>query len=233
MIKKVGRLAGHWILDYLHAFHKHSYAFIYKDPPDHYLGFIQDGKFPIILIPGHLEKWHFLKAIADPLSLKGYPVYEVGHIGYHTIAVHQSAELIRELIDEKKLKNVILIAHSKGGLVGKHLLAFNNSDGVIKKLITIATPWAGSHAARMVPHKIFHELRPQSETVNRLHAQKNINNKVVSIFGFFDNHVWPTKSCFLEGAKNIRVNTHGHHTILFTKETIDLVAKEVEDVERL
>ena len=226
MIKKIHG----WIKDYIQATHTHIHTIIIKEPPKHFLGHIVVGKNPIILIPGYLEKWNFLRKIANPLSLAGHPIYVVNNIGYNTRDIHFSAELVRELIDQNNLKNVILIAHSKGGLIGKYLLSFNNTDSAIKKLITVATPWAGSHAAKFIPHKSAAELHPESEIIEKLRQQNNINHKIVSIYGVYDNHVWPTKSCHLEGAKNIEVNTHGHHTILFDKNVIKIIETEVKNL---
>ncbi len=226
MIKRIHE----WIKDYSHAIHAHAHSVITKKPPKHYLGHIVEGKKPIILIPGYLEKWNFLRALADPLSLKGHPVYILRNLGYNARDIHFSARVVRELIDEKKLKDVILIAHSKGGLIGKHLLAFDNNDGTVKKLIAVATPWAGSQAAKFIPHKSSKELHPHNEAIRALKQKVEVNHKIVSIYGIFDNHVWPTASCHLDGAKNVEVNTHGHHTILFDKKVVNLIDKEVEGI---
>ena len=224
MIKKIHG----WIKDYIHAAHAHVHAIIIKEPPKHYLGHIVPGKKPIILIPGYLEKWNFLRKIANPLSLAGHPVYVIKNLGYNARDIQFSAELVRELIDQNSLKNIILISHSKGGLIGKYLLSFKNEDGTIEKLITVATPWAGSNIIKLIPLKTSKELHPRSEMIEKLKQQNQINHKIISIYGVYDNHVWPTKSCHLNGAKNIKVNTHGHHTILFDNNVIKIVEKEVE-----
>ncbi|MFY9462258.1 MAG: alpha/beta fold hydrolase [Candidatus Sungiibacteriota bacterium] len=224
MLKKL----WHWTHDYLYALHTQSNAFIYRKPPEHYLGYIVENKRPVILIPGVYEKWHFLKALADPLSLKGHPIYALEHLGYNTKEVHHSAKLVRELIEEKDLYNVIILAHSKGGLIGKHLLAFDNKDGRVKKMIAIAAPFGGSHIVRFITHKSFREFRPEHETIKKLQEQKGVNHKIISIFGIFDNHVWPTSSSVIEGGKNIQINCHGHHKILFDKHVRDIVLREIE-----
>ncbi len=59
---------------------------------------------------------------------------------------------------------------------------------------------------------------------------KEVNRHIVSIFGVFDNHVWPENSCKLEGAKNIQVDAHGHHAILFDKSVRTIVEHEIDGV---
>lgn len=217
----------HWLIDYLHAIHGQSLSFIYRNPPSHYLGHIVIGKKPIILIPGVFEKWQFLKSIADPLSLMGYPLYTLEHLGYNTKEIHITAKLIRELIDEKGLKDVIIIAHSKGGLIGKDILISYNHDQKVKKVIAIATPFGGSGITKFISHRVIEELSPQSEIIRKLSMKKEVNHKIVSIFGTFDNHVWPESSSSLEGAKNIQLKVHGHHRILFSKKVREIILSEI------
>ncbi len=225
MFKKI----GNWIEDYIHAIHKHSFAFIFLKQPKHYLGHTIEGKCPIILIPGIYEKWHFLDYIATPLSQMGHPIYTLKKLGYNTKEIKHTAKLVRELIDEKKLKNIIIISHSKGGLIGKYLLSFLNKDERIKKMITVATPFGGSYIVKYFPYTSLRELHPDSEIIKELQSKKDMNHKIVSIFGIFDNHVWPVSSCVLEGAKNIEVNIHGHHKILFSKKVKEIILSEVKN----
>ena len=222
------RKITNWVRDYFYL--AKGYSFIFHKPAKHYLGYVFKNKSPIILIPGVYSKWQFLKAIADPISLKGHPVYVVEHLGFNTEAIDYSARLVRELIDEKKLYNVIIIAHSKGGLIAKHLLAYDNKDGRVQKVIAIATPFHGSHAVEFIPNKTLKELHPDSEMIKKLYSQREVNHKIISIFGKFDNHVWPTGNCRLDGAKNIQVNVYGHHKILFNKHVRNIVLDEIEKV---
>jgi triacylglycerol lipase len=215
-----------WIEDYLY-FAKARLLFS-LNPPQYYLDNAAAGKPSIILIPGVRAKWQFLKFIADSLAAQGYPIYVVEKLGYNRQAIDHSAKLVRELIDEKKLDNVIIVAHSKGGLIAKYLLAFANQDNRVKKVIAIATPWQGSEAVNFLPGKAYQELRPSSPMIAELNRQAAVNDKIVSIFGSFDNHVWPTESCRLDGAKNIQVDIYGHHKILFDKQVCEIVANEVK-----
>jgi triacylglycerol lipase len=201
---------------------------MFYKPPKHYLGFIVENKSPIILIPGLYTKWQFLKAIADPISLKGHPVYVVENLGYNTRAIDDSARLVREFVDEKNLHDVTIIAHSKGGLIAEYFLTYNNQDGRVVKVIAIATPFLGSNVVKYLPGKAYKELHPESEMIKKLNSENDINNKIVSIYGEYDNHVWPTGNCRLEGAKNIQVNIYGHHKILFSKQVREIVLEEVE-----
>ncbi len=221
--------AGRWIQDYVFALNKQSHAFIFRNPPRHYLGYVNEHRSPIILIPGIYEKWHFLKAIADPLSLAGHSVYVVKSLGYNLKSIPASAKLIRMLIDEEDLRNVTLIAHSKGGLIGKYLLAFENHDKRIRKLIAIATPFSGSHIVNYVPHAPAKEIHPESDIIVKLQSEKSVNQDIVSICGTSDGHLWPETSCHLDGAQNVKVAAHGHHQVLRHPETLQCIHKEIHE----
>ena len=153
------KMFKHWAVDYLYALHGHAKMFLMREPA-HYRGLVVQGKSPIILIPGITAKWHMMNLLADPLSKKGHPVYIVPRLGFNFKKIGESAKIIRELIDENDLRDVIILAHSKGGLIGKYVLAHHNGDNRVKKLIAIATPFAGSRLAVHMPSRWYEELRP-------------------------------------------------------------------------
>lgn len=219
---------NHWIRDYVHLGRGYAREILYRRPPKHYLGYIEANKAPIIFIPAVFTTWRFAKRIIDVLSLRGHPIYVIRDFGYHRHPVPESAEMVRRLIEEKNLHDVVLVAYSKGGLVGKYILVFLNNDHRVKKLIAIATPFGGSSAARLIPVKPIRELSPQSPVINMLRQHTEVNGNIVSIYGVFDNHVWPVESCRLDGARNIQLEEYGHHAILGSKKLREVISEIVE-----
>ncbi len=217
-----------WIKDYLHLVQGHWRMFKFKEPPKHYLGYVFQGKAPLILVPGVHSTWPFLKPIADKLSLLGHPVYILPRLGYNTFKISASAKIVRDLIEEKNLKNAVIIAHSKGGLIGKKVLISQNRDNRVKKLIAIATPFGGSEIVKYLPLKPLKDLHPKNKTILNLQKNTKVNSNIVSIYGLWDNHVWPTESCHLVGAKNIKVNVLGHHKILNSSQVLRAIKKELK-----
>jgi len=208
---------NHWIRDYVHLGRGVIREIIYRKPPKHYLGYVEADKPPIILIPGIFETWRFLKHLADFLSLRGYPIYVIEDLKHNHRPIPESAHTVRKFIEEKNLRDVIIIAHSKGGLIGKFILAFLNDDKRVRKMIAIATPFGGSRITRIIPLKPIRELSPESSIIGKLRQHAEVNGNILSIYGVFDNHVWPVESCRLEGAQNIQLPEHGHHAILASK----------------
>lgn len=223
----------------------------HREPPVHYLGYTREGMVPVILIPGILNRWASMKKLGDKLSLLGHPVHIVPELGInvdsiprsakllHSLVVRiipprtrlrhirRSAEAVRAHIEAKNLKGVVLVAHSKGGLIGKYLLAHHNKDERVLGLVAVATPFSGSALAKLVPHGSFEELRLESEILLDLKGHSHVNKKIISIYPEYDTHVWSPQGSRLEGAKNIEVPVHGH-SVLETKAIQAEVLKAVE-----
>jgi hypothetical protein len=50
-----------WAHDYLYMVHGAMSTLVYIKPPAHYQGYVVDGKVPVVIIPGILGKWSFMK----------------------------------------------------------------------------------------------------------------------------------------------------------------------------
>ncbi|MES2971130.1 MAG: hypothetical protein V4702_02290 [Patescibacteria group bacterium] len=204
-----------WVVDY--AYRAKAGLTFKRSVPKHYLGFTKENKIPVILLPGISLKWHFLKQLGNKISLVGHPVYVAKRLGRNLLSVDTSAELVHRLIVEQDLRNVIIVGHSKGGLIGKQLLAHYNKDGRIKSVIAIATPFSGTRLAGIVPHKAFKEMTSGSTSITNLHDQGHVNKHVYSIIPAYDNHIWHETGSYLKGAENIIIPVNGHHKIVFDK----------------
>jgi len=215
----------HWILDYIYMIHGQVTTFLYRKPPKHYLGYVIKNKIPVILIPGILEKWGFLKNLGDKISLQGHPVYIVPKLGYNLKDISVSAKIVREMIEKKDIRNSVIVAHSKGGLIGKYYLSLLNEDERVSKMISIATPYSGTSLTKYLRSKQVKDLRTDSEIIKELKAHKEVNKSIISVSPIFDNHVW--EGSFLEGAENITIDEKGHHKIIYSKELINLILKKL------
>lgn len=211
---------AYWIIDYYYLLYGIYLMLLHKNPPKHYLDFVVKGKSPVILIPGISNKWGFLKHLGDSISLKGHPVYVASELKFNFLDIPTSAKIVRNIIDKNNLKEVVIVGHSKGGLIGKYLLTHENKDGKIKKVIAIGAPFSGSKLAKTSLRKSFKELMPESKILQELNSNTQVNSKIISIMPAFDNHVWSEKGSRLLGATNITVPTKGHHKIVFDKDVI-------------
>ena len=64
--------------------------------------------------------------------------------------------------------DVAIVAHSKGGLVGKHVMALDDRDGRVDRLVAIASPFNGSAMARLAPNPALRAFLPDDPVIAAL-----------------------------------------------------------------
>ena len=199
----------YWIADYLYVAKEEIGGLL---DPDKSVNYRLHGGESIILIPGVYEGWHFVKPIARLLYKHGYDVHIVDDLGYNRGTVEEMAEVVKKYITKQSLHNVTIISHSKGGLIGKYLLAMVPEPVVINKLIALNAPFSGSKYAYLLPFRTLRIFTPNSKILTELALDTISNSRIVSIFRKFDPHI-PGGS-MLNGAKNVQLNTYGHFRII-------------------
>ena len=216
-----GRKTWAWLKEFWPQAAKHLYAVLYRHAPAYYLGLTKDGKPPVVLLPGITNRWSSMKRFADHVAHAGYPVYVIDELGNNTQLVPDAASIVHEFIAKKDLHDVLLLAHSKGGLVGKYYLMRENADKRVRGLVSVASPYGGSRPARMFPQKGFREMRENSPILRELSTDTVVNGRIISIYPSYDTHILIDGSSRLEGAReNIEIQTGGHNSLLSNKAVI-------------
>jgi triacylglycerol lipase len=250
--------AGIWGKEFVQLFTGAVVMNYNRTPPAHYLGHTFPNKAPIILIPGILGRWGYMKPVGDRLSLRGHPVHIVPELGLNIYSIPSSAKMLRALIvhaipklghrvpkvergsravrrllEKKNIKGAIIVAHSKGGLIGKYLLAHHNADGRVRGMVTVSAPFSGSSIAKLVPHDSFQELRTDSEILLDLERHRAANHKIISIYPAYDTHIWAPSGSYLEGAlENAEVPVGGHNSLFNNKKIQKAILKAVETLSK-
>ncbi len=219
-----------WGLDYVYVTYWQLHGFIIRTSPKIYTqkkAKNRVSQIPIVLIPGIYENWRFMKPIADFLYNKGYPIYIVDGLGYNVGQVEAMAEIVHSYISAQGIKECVILAHSKGGLVGKYLLAQFNEHENIKGMISINTPFAGSRYAYLMPIKAIRIFLPNSPIISLLTSHSEINKNIISLYGEFDPHI--PKGSYLEGATNIQLPMRGHFRIMKNKYLHEAISLNLKD----
>jgi len=181
---------------------------------------------PVLLIPGVWEPWQFLRPLGERLSASGHPVHVVTAIRHNSAPVPVVAGLVAEYLAEHDLRDVVVVAHSKGGLIGKRLLLDDEAGPRIARVVAIATPFSGSVRAELMLSPALREFRPGHSTIRELAERPDVDGRIVSIFGDYDFHV-PAGSA-VEGAVNVRVPRIGHFGVLVDDEVTAAVLEAVD-----
>ncbi|MGR2752460.1 alpha/beta fold hydrolase [Agromyces arachidis] len=224
-----------WAGDYAYAGWRQAAALVEgRRPPARWRA--GDPSLPeIVLLPGIYEHWSFLRPLGDALSAAGHRVRVVHGMGTNRRGVADTARRLGRALAKVRTPPAgrVIVAHSKGGLIAKHLLLAESDaagttapgddagrsegPGRLHGVVAICTPFAGSRMARLIVDPSVRALLPSDETIVMLSRADSVNARIVSVFGRFDPHI-PDGSV-LDGATNVRVPVPGHFRILGAPET--------------
>lgn len=204
----VGRQIGTRVVDYGWAYRLRLAALRGHDPSRLAPG----TRRPVLLLPGVYETWHFLEAVGVHLNRIGHPVHTVPTFGRNLRPIPEMAELAGDYVEERDLRDVAIVAHSKGGLIGKTMMLADDRGTRISSMVAINTPFAGSDYARLVPLPILREFVPTNQTIVTLTGAASVNARITSIYSSWDPII-PNGSV-LAGAMNIELPVTGHFRIL-------------------
>ncbi|MFZ1900149.1 MAG: alpha/beta fold hydrolase, partial [Azonexus sp.] len=175
---------------------------------------------PLILVHGYgcsRGVWWFLRR---QFETAGHVVATVSLAPPYTSIgklVPQLAQRIEEVCAATGAEQVVLVAHSMGGLVCRSYLARHGS-GRVERLITLASPHSGSELARIGSGQNAREMEPGSRWLKDL-ASSVTPVRAISIRTPHDNYVMPQDNQRLPGALDVALDGIGHLALLFSRRT--------------
>ena len=217
-VRTLARDGRWWVQDYAFAAYWQMRAVLGAKDPGTYLS--GDGRV-VLVLPGVWETWAFLRPLIARVHAAGHPVHVLASLGWNGRTVVDTAQDVAAYILEHDLHDVVLVAHSKGGLIGKYVMAMLDDSHRVSAMVAICSPFSGS---RYAPYLLLRSLRafsPRDPTTVLLAKNQTINNRIVSIYGAFDPHI--PEGSELVGARNIRLPAGGHFRILAHPRTIATV----------
>lgn len=190
-----------------------------------------DAPAPVLLLPGVFETWHYLKPIRDRLEGLGVPVHSVPALGFNRRPIPEMAERAAEYLEAHDLRGVRIVAHSKGGLIGKLLLVGDAPEaggaGRLERMVSINTPYGGSPLAQFGLGP-FREFQPTRPVIRQLVAAQTVNARITALRSSYDQYV-PAASAELVGAAaNVLLPFVGHFRVLGIPAVIDEVVARLD-----
>lgn len=129
---------------------------------------------------------------------------------------------------------VTIVGHSLGGLLARWYLqelgGAIDQGGAVDRLITIASPHAGTDMARLAPGSLGAALRPGSTMLQRLKTGRDRAKGVahIAVVAGRDRMIVPADSAgAIEDAEIHRFDDLGHNEALFDPRVVNLVAQRV------
>ena len=177
-------------------------------------------KTPILLVHGYGCSRGIWWKIRRELEAAGHTVATVSLTPPYTSVgklVPQLAQRIDEVCAACDAQQVILVAHSMGGLVSRSYIA-RHGIAQVERLITFASPHQGSELARLGFGQNAREMEPSSLWLNDL-AHESVNVPFVSIRTSHDNYVMPQDNQRLPEAEDVELPAMGHLAALYSPRT--------------
>ncbi len=182
---------------------------------------------PVVLLPGVYETWQLLAPVAAALARAGHPVHAVPALGYNRRPFTDGAELTAGFLEQADLHDVVLVAHSKGGLVGKQVM-LSAAGQRVAGMVAVATPFRGSSHARFLVGRTLRAFSPRDAALLALAAERDVDSRITAVYPRFDPHVPETGA--LEGARNVELPLAGHFRVLGDPSLAAVVVREVDRI---
>lgn len=202
------------------------YRVLMPDPPATRAG------LPVLLVHGVLCNagvWH---PFAQWARRKGIgPIYALSYgppLASIELFADQVAAKIDRILEETRAKQVVVIAHSMGGLVMRAY--FRRYGGAkVAKLVTIGAPHEGSVHAWMAAGTSLAQIRPRNAWLAALGAPDGPDiPPIVSIWSWHDSMVAPQTSSRIAFGDNIALGGVAHNALLRDPQVFGHLAEEIE-----
>ncbi|MBW4096071.1 MAG: alpha/beta hydrolase [Acidobacteria bacterium] len=185
-------------------------------------GDFSDGTLrAVVVIPGVNENWRFMLPMIRRLHDAGHPVHVVTGLAFNRRPVDESAEMVATYIEQNQLSDAVIVAHSKGGLIGKYAMLKLDDAARISSMVAICSPFSGSRYARLVAAPSLRAFSPRNRVLTMLRAEERVNERIVSIYGRFDPLI--PEGSQLPGARNIMLDDGGHFRLLSAPAVLETV----------
>ncbi len=183
--------------------------------------YLDGDRPPVVVVPGVYETWHFMRPLMDALHDHGHPVHVLPVLRHNVRPVPTSADEVVRYLEEHDLRDVLIVAHSKGGLIGKYAMTSLDAGHRIDRMVAVSTPFGGSSLARLAPVPHLRAFRAADPVLRAMGQEREVNARITSVYGVFDTLI--PEGSELAGATNVRLPVGGHFRILADPRTRDAV----------
>jgi pimeloyl-ACP methyl ester carboxylesterase len=219
---EIFRRGAWWAGDYVYAVKWQALALVNRADP---VAYRTGTGTPVVVLPGIYETWKFMQPVIERLHSQGHPVHVVTDLRRSNHPVEEMAEQVTRYLQESGLDDVVVVAHSKGGLAGK-LVMVGPAGEQVRGMIAIATPFGGSRYARIMLVRSLRAFSTKHPSITGLAQHVSVNSRIMSVYARFDPHI-PERS-ELDGATNVPLDTGGHFRILARPEVLDRISAFVK-----
>ncbi len=186
---------------------------------------------PILMVNGYLSfgsTWHYQR---ERLAKAGLgPIYTINVGSGQSIKTYakQIQEKVKQIQKETNRNDLVLIGHSKGGLVSSYYATHlaDEAQTNITDVITIGSPLAGTPLAGFAPGSDAQEMKSNAEFHQKLRDQMKKHPKIrFSHIASESDAVVPVSSALLgeDRSRELVLKDLGHLGLIFSSRVADQI----------
>jgi pimeloyl-ACP methyl ester carboxylesterase len=173
------------------------------------------GRTPVLVLVGPPQSRAAGLALAAYLRGRGVPFVHVARTRSVALSLQADA-LIKEvqlLRQSSGSERIDIVAHGIAGLAAAWMIRHDEAHRVVRRLITLGTPWRGTRMAVFTRGPLGRDILPDAPVLDGL-APPPV--PTWCIWGSLDPMVLPSASAVAEGAPNVRIPGAGHLDLLLS-----------------
>lgn len=144
----------------------------------------------------------------------------------------QLADKIGAIVAVTGARQVMIVAHSMGGLVARAYIR-THGTAMLARVLTIGAPHHGSMHAWFFPGTSLAQIRPGNAWLAALNRERvDPSLRFVSLWSWHDSMVAPQTSSELPGAVDVALVGIGHNALLGESEVFAYALDEIRAAER-
>jgi pimeloyl-ACP methyl ester carboxylesterase len=193
------------------------------------VGDVEASGTPILLVHGMVDNRSIFTVLRRALRRRGFRRVLATNYSPLTsdvrLAATNLATRVEELCAETGFERIHLIGHSMGGLVARYYVQRLDGDARVHTLVTLGTPHGGTQTARLIPHRLARQLRPDSDLVAELREPAaGCSTRFLAVWSDLDQLMVPKRSARIDhpdlDARNVLVRGVGHMSLPIHRRTV-------------
>lgn len=188
---------------------------------------------PILLVHGIIDNRSVFTLLRRSLLRRGFGRVVTMNYSVLTQDVRTAAgrlgRLVERICTETGYEKVHVVGHSLGGLIARYYVQRLGGDARVHTLVTLGAPHAGTHAARLLPHRLVRQLRPGSELMTELAMPAmGCQTRFVAFWSDLDQVIIPKSSARLDhpdlSTRNVHLRGVGHLSLPLDRRVVHDIA---------
>ncbi|MEL6614963.1 MAG: alpha/beta fold hydrolase [Bacteroidota bacterium] len=191
---------------------------------------------PVLLVPGFLDGPGSFFRLGRHLRSEGFDARALRlSPRLATCSLHDFARQVAAEVEATRqasgVETVDLVGFSMGGLVSRLYVQRHGGAERVRRLITLASPHAGSHVARIMPQQATREMRPGSDLLTDLDRDIEMLEEVdvASLWTPYDLTVLPGSSGALSVGTSEAIPVKLHRLMLLDRRVFERVSELLRD----